>query len=134
MQLELRARAGASAAIRALLDLALPKAALIRNGAEIEVPTSEVLEGETVVIRPGNKLSVKGAVVEGSPLVDESMLTVEPMPVSKARGDTVIGATINKSGAFRYRATKVGADTALAQIVKLVQEASNSAPQTHQTP
>lgn len=124
--LEMRARAGASAAIRALLDLAPPMAMVIRDGQEIEVPTSEVLQGETVVIRPGNKIPVDGEVIDGSSLVDESMLTGESMPVNKAVGDTVIGATINKSGTFRYRATKVGADTALAQIVKLVQEAQNS--------
>ena len=124
--LEMRARAGASAAIRALLDLAPPMATVIRDGQEAEVPTSEVLEGETVVIRPGNKIPVDGEVIEGTSLVDESMLTGESMPVNKAVGDTVIGATINKSGTFRYRATKVGADTALAQIVKLVQEAQNS--------
>ncbi|WP_238367803.1 heavy metal translocating P-type ATPase [Mesobacterium pallidum] len=124
--LEMRARAGASAAIRALLDLAPPMATVIRDGQEIEVPTSDVLQGETVVIRPGNKIPVDGEVLEGSSLVDESMLTGESMPVNKAVGDTVIGATINKSGTFRYRATKVGADTALAQIVKLVQEAQNS--------
>ncbi|MGR3198976.1 MAG: heavy metal translocating P-type ATPase, partial [Paracoccus sp. (in: a-proteobacteria)] len=124
--LEMRARAGASAAIRALLDLAPPMATVIRDGQEIEVPTSEVLQGETVVIRPGNKIPVDGEVLEGSSLIDESMLTGESMPVNKAVGDTVIGATINKSGTFRYRATKVGADTALAQIVKLVQEAQNS--------
>ena len=124
--LEMRARAGASAAIRALLDLAPPMATVIRDGQEIEVPTSEVLQGETLVIRPGNKVPVDGEVLEGSSLVDESMLTGESMPVNKGVGDTVIGATINKSGTFRYRATKVGADTALAQIVKLVQEAQNS--------
>jgi Cu2+-exporting ATPase len=124
--LEMRARAGASAAIRALLDLAPPMATVIRDGQDVEVPTSEVLEGEIVLIRPGNKIPVDGEVVEGASLVDESMLTGESMPVNKAVGDTVIGATINKSGSFRYRATKVGADTALAQIVKLVQEAQNS--------
>lgn len=124
--LEMRARAGASAAIRALLDLAPPMATVIRDGQETEVPTSEVLQGETVVIRPGNKIPVDGEVLEGSSLVDESMLTGESMPVNKSLGDTVIGATINKTGTFRYRATKVGADTALAQIVKLVQEAQNS--------
>jgi Cu2+-exporting ATPase len=90
------------------------------------VPTSEVVAGDTVVIRPGNKIPVDGTVLEGSSLVDESMLTGESMPVDKTVGDPVIGATINKSGTFQYRATKVGADTALAQIVKLVQEAQNS--------
>jgi Cu2+-exporting ATPase len=124
--LEMRARAGASEAIRALLDLAPPMATVLRDGREVEVPTSEVLVGDTVVIRPGNKIPVDGTVTEGSSRVDESMLTGESMPVAKKTGDTVIGATINKSSTFRYTATKVGADTALAQIVKLVQEAQNS--------
>ena len=124
--LEMRARAGASEAIRALLDLAPPTATVLRDGREIDIPTAEVLVGDTVVIRPGNKIPVDGAVTEGTSLVDESMLTGESMPVGKKTGDTVIGATINKSGTFRYTATKVGADTALAQIVKLVQEAQNS--------
>jgi len=124
--LEMRARAGASAAIRALMDLAPPKAMVLRDGREIEVPTAEVVVGDIVVIRPGGKIPVDGAVTEGESLVDESMLTGESMPVKKMVGGTVIGATINKSGNFRYRATKVGADTALAQIVKLVQEAQNS--------
>lgn len=124
--LEMRARAGASTAIRALLDLAPPMARVLRGGREVEVPTAEVQTGETVVIRPGNKIPVDGMVVEGDSLVDESMLTGESMPVRKGPGDHVIGATINKSGSFKYRATKVGAETALAQIVKLVQEAQNS--------
>jgi Cu2+-exporting ATPase len=124
--LEMRARAGASEAIRALMDLAPPKATVLRDGKELEVQTAEIISGETVVIRPGNKIPVDGTVLEGTSLVDESMLTGESMPVAKKVGDPVIGATINKSGAFQYRATKVGADTALAQIVKLVQEAQNS--------
>ncbi|ACE99597.1 ATPase P [Rhodopseudomonas sp. AAP120] len=124
--LEMRARAGASEAIRALMDMAPPKATVLRVGKEFEVPTAEIISGDTVLIRPGNKIPVDGTVLEGSSLVDESMLTGESMPVVKKVGDAVIGATINKSGAFQYRATKVGADTALAQIVKLVQEAQNS--------
>uniref|UniRef100_UPI002FDAF2E5 copper-translocating P-type ATPase n=1 Tax=Elioraea tepidiphila TaxID=457934 RepID=UPI002FDAF2E5 len=124
--LEMRARAGASAAIRALLDLAPPMATVLCDGREVEVPTAAVVAGDTVLIRPGNKIPVDGEVIEGESLVDESMLTGESMPVNKAPGDQVIGATINKSGSFTYRATKVGADTALAQIVKLVQEAQNS--------
>ena len=124
--LEMRARAGASSAITALMDLTPAKASVIRNGAEVEVPTAEVLAGEIVVIRPGNKIPVDGTVETGESLVDESMLTGESMPVQKGPGATVIGATINKSGSFQYKATKVGADTALAQIVKLVQEAQNS--------
>ena len=124
--LEMRARAGASSAIKALMNLTPTKANVIRNGAEVEVPTAEVLAGEIVVIRPGNKIPVDGTVETGESLVDESMLTGESMPVKKGPGATVVGASINKSGSFRYKATKVGADSALAQIVKLVQEAQNS--------
>ena len=124
--LEMRARAGASSAIKALMNLTPTKANVIRNGAEVEVPTAEVLAGEIVLIRPGNKIPVDGTIETGESLVDESMLTGESMPVQKGPGATVIGATINKSGSFRYKATKVGADSALAQIVKLVQEAQNS--------
>lgn len=124
--LEMRARAGASDAIRALMDLAPPMATVVRAGVETQVPTAQVLAGETVVIKPGDKIPVDGEVTEGSSQVDESMLTGESMPVKKVVGHPVIGATINKSGSFRYKATKVGADTALAQIVKLVQEAQNS--------
>src|SRR3546814_802746 len=98
----------------------------LRDGSSDLVPTAEVQADEIVVIRPGNKIPFDGEVVDGDSLVDESMLTGESMPVNKAPGDQVIGATINKSGTFKYRATKVGADTALAQIVKLVQEAQNS--------
>ncbi len=124
--LEMRARAGASEAIRALMDLAPPKAAVLRDGKELEVPTAEIMSGDIVVIRPGNKIPVDGTVLEGESQVDQSMLTGESMPVAKKVGDSVISATINKSGTFQYRATKVGADTALAQIIKLVQEAQNS--------
>ena len=124
--LEMRARAGASSAIKALMNLTPTKATVIRNGAEVEVPTADVLAGEILVIRPGNKLPVDGTIESGESLVDESMLTGESMPVQKGPGATVIGATINKSGSFRYKATKVGAESALAQIVKLVQEAQNS--------
>lgn len=124
--LEMRARAGASSAIKALMNLTPAKASVIRNGTEIEVPTAEVLAGEIVVIRPGGKIPVDGTVQSGESLVDESMLTGESMPVQKGPGATVIGATINKNGSFHYKATKVGADSALAQIVKLVQEAQNS--------
>jgi P-type Cu2+ transporter len=124
--LEMRARAGASSAIKALMKLAPAKASVIRNDAEVEIPTAEVLAGEIVVMRPGAKIPVDGTVETGESLVDESMITGESMPVQKGPGATVIGATINKSGSFRYKATKVGADSALAQIVKLVQEAQNS--------
>src|SRR5262249_39920587 len=124
--LEMRARAGASEAIRALLDLAPPKATVLRDGREVEIPTAEVLVEDTVVIRPGNKIPGEGTGREGGPGGEERMPTGKSMRVGKKPGDTVMGATINKSGTFRYTATKVGADTALAQIVKLVQEAQNS--------
>jgi Cu2+-exporting ATPase len=124
--LEMRARAGASSAIKALMNLAPAKAFVLRKGAEVEVATAEVVVGDIVVIRPGNKIPVDGTVESGDSLVDESMLTGESMPVQKGPGAKVAGATINTSGTFRYKATKVGSDTALAQIVKLVQEAQNS--------
>ena len=124
--LEMRARAGASEAVRALLDLAPPKAFVERDGVEREVSTAEVVVGDLVVMKPGGKLPVDGEVVDGGSEVDESMLTGESMPVRKGHGDKVIGATINRSGSFRYRATRVGADTALAQIVRLVRDAQDS--------
>lgn len=124
--MEMRARAGASDAIRALLNLTPPKATVIRNGQPVEVPTSEVVVDDLVLIRPGDKIPVDGVISEGESSVDESMITGESVPVKKRLGDAVIGATINKTGTFRFRATKVGADTALAQIVKLVQVAQNS--------
>jgi P-type Cu2+ transporter len=124
--MEMRARAGASDAIRALLDLAPPKATVIRDGQPIEVPTSEVQIDNVVLIRPGDKIPVDGIVIDGESSVDESMITGESVPVKKQPGSAVIGATINKTGTFHFRATKVGADTALAQIVKLVQVAQNS--------
>jgi P-type Cu2+ transporter len=124
--LEMRARAGASEAIRRLMDLAPPTAKVLRDGVEVEVPTSQVQVGDRVVVRPGGKIPVDGLIEDGASEIDESMLTGESLPVSKTVGDEVVGGSMNKTGAFRYRATKVGSDTALAQIVKLVQEAQNS--------
>ncbi len=123
---EMRARGGANDAIRALLDLAPPKAVVIRDGREFEVPTSEVQVGDLLLIRPGAKVPVDAEVLEGESSVDESMVTGESMPVSKAPGEKLVAATINKQGTLRAWATAVGSDTALAQIVKLVQEAQNS--------
>jgi len=123
---EMRARGGANEAIRALLDLAPPMAAVIRDGDTVEVPTAEVQVGDLLLVRPGAKVAVDGVVEEGESDLDESMVTGESLPVHKAPGDAVIGATLNTTGTLRVRATKVGADTALAQIVKLVQEAQNS--------
>jgi len=123
---EMRARGGANDAIRTLLDLAPPKATVIRDGDEVEVPTSEVLVGDVVLVRPGAKIPVDGLVREGQSEVDESMVTGESLPVTKGPGSVVIGASINTTGTLRVEATKVGADTALAQIVALVQQAQNS--------
>ena len=97
-----------------------------RDDQEVEIPTAEVWAGDIVIVRPGERIPVDGVVTEGDKQVDESMLTGESMPVKKGIGANVAGATINKSGAFRFKATNIGADTALAQIVKLVQEAQNS--------
>ncbi len=123
---EMRARGGANDAIRTLLDLAPPQALVERDGRLVEVPTAEIVVGDLLLVRPGAKIAVDGAVIEGESDVDESMVTGESLPVHKARGDQVVGATINRNGSLRVRATKVGADTALAQIVKLVQQAQNS--------
>ena len=123
---EMRARGGANDAIRALLDLAPPKAVVLRNGEPVEVPTAEVQVGDLLLIRPGSKVPVDAVVEEGESQVDESTVTGESLPVKKTAGDQLIGATINKNGTLRARATAVGSDTALAQIVKLVQEAQNS--------
>jgi Cu2+-exporting ATPase len=124
--MEMRARSGASQAIQALMNLAPPKATVIRNGEPVEISTSDVLLDDIVLIRPGDKIPVDGVVIEGGSSVDESMLTGESLPVKKEVGSAVAGATINKTGTFKFRAMKVGADTALAQIVKLVQMAQNS--------
>jgi Cu2+-exporting ATPase len=123
---EMRARGGANDAIRTLIDLAPPMAVVIRDGEESEVPTSEVHVGDLLLVRPGARVPVDGAVEDGESEVDESMVTGESLPVHKGPGSDVIGATINTNGTLRVRATKVGADTALAQIVQLVQEAQNS--------
>ncbi len=124
--LEMRARGGANDAIRSLLDLAPPRALVIRDGEPVEVPTADIKVGDLLLVRPGARVPLDGVVEDGQSEVDESMVTGESLPVSKAPGSAVIGATINKNGTLRVRATKVGSDTALAQIVKLVQEAQNS--------
>lgn len=123
---EMRARGGANEAIRTLLELAPPVALVIRDGETVEIPTSEVQTGDLLLIRPGSKIPVDGEVEDGQSEVDESMVTGESLPVTKAVGSEVIGASINTTGTMRVRATKVGAGTALAQIVALVQEAQNS--------
>ena len=123
---EMRARGGANEAVRALLKLAPPLALVIREGEPVEVPTDEVVVGDLLLVRPGSKIASDGLVEDGQSDVDESAVTGESLPVHKGPGDEVVGATINTTGTLRVRATRVGADTALAQIVKLVQEAQNS--------
>jgi Cu2+-exporting ATPase len=123
---EMRARGGANDAIRTLLDLAPPRAVVMRDGEPVEVPTAEVTVGDVLLIRPGAKVPVDAAVIEGSSQVDESAVTGESVPVHKGAGDRLIGATINTQGTLRARATAIGNDTALAQIVTLVQQAQNS--------
>ena len=124
--LETKAKAGTGEAIRTLIGLQPRTARVIRGGVEAEVAIQDVALGDMVVVRPGEKLPVDGEVVEGRSPVDESMVTGEPIPVTKTPGDTVIGATINQTGSFTYVATKIGADTMLAQIIKLVRQAQGS--------
>ena len=124
--LEARAKGRTSDAIKKLMGLAAKTARIIRGGEELDVPVEQVVVGDMVVVRPGEKVPVDGVVISGHSAVDESMLTGEPIPVEKSDGDQVIGATLNKLGTFTFRATKVGSDTALAQIVRLVEEAQGA--------
>ncbi|GGC30752.1 copper-translocating P-type ATPase [Novosphingobium marinum] len=125
--LELKARGSTSSALRALLELAPPKAMKIfARGDEREVPLDELSSGDLLRVRPGDKVPVDGSVEEGSSTVDESMISGEPIPVKKNAGDTVIGGTVNQTGSFTMRATKVGADTMLSKIVQMVAEAQRS--------
>ena len=124
--LEARAKGRTSEAIRKLISLQPPRARVVRQGVEVEIAVDQVVVGDVLSVRPGEKLPVDGIVIEGRSSVDESMLTGEAMPVDKGAGDAVIGATLNRSGAFRFEATRVGRDTALAQIVRLVEEAQAS--------
>ncbi|MFQ5689991.1 MAG: heavy metal translocating P-type ATPase [Gemmatimonadota bacterium] len=126
--LEVRAKGRTSEAIRKLLDLQARTARVIRDGAEIDIPVEEVEVGDVVVVRPGEKVPVDGVVIDGHSAIDESMVTGESIPVEKRSGDEVIGATLNKTGSFGFRATKIGKDTALARIVDMVREAQGSKP------
>ncbi len=127
--LEARARGQTSEAIRRLLQLQPPTARVVREGQAVEVPVSLVVVGDLVQVRPGEKIPTDGVVSEGSSWVEESMLTGEPSPIAKASGDTVIGASMNRSGSFSFRVSRVGADTVLAQIVELVRQAQSSRTQ-----
>jgi len=124
--LEARAKGGASEAIKKLMGLQAKTAQVVRDGVEVAIPIDEVLVGDVVLVRPGEKIPVDGVVVEGRSAVDESMLTGESLPVTKGPGDPVIGATLNKLGLLKFEATKVGKETALAQIIRLVEEAQGS--------
>ena len=123
LAMEIKAKGRTSEAIKKLIGLQAKTARVLRDGREVDVPVEEVVVGDVVVVRPGEKIPVDGIVIEGSSAVDESMITGESIPVEKREGDEVIGATINKTGSFRFRATKVGKDTALANIIRMVQDA-----------
>ena len=122
------AKGRSSEAMKKLLSLQAKTARVVRAGQEIEVPTDDVLVGDVISVRPGEKIPVDGEVTHGASYVDESMITGEPVPVSKQAGAPVVGGTINQNGALQFRATKIGADTALAQIIKLVETAQGSKP------
>ena len=126
--LEMRARGKTSMAIQRLIGLAPKTARVVRNGEEVDVPIEEVGLSETLRVRPGEKIAVDGVVIDGHSSVDESMLTGEPMPVTKAKGDMVVGGTINKSGTLLYLASRIGKDTALARIIEMVRLAQNTKP------
>ncbi len=124
--LESRTKGRAGAAIRKLMDLSPPTATVLRNGREEEIPSAQVQKQDILLVRPGQRIPVDGEVLEGRSAVDESMLSGESLPVDKAPGDTVTGGTVNKEGLLKFRATRVGKDTALAQIIRLVQDAQGS--------
>jgi len=126
MALELRARARTSEAMKKLIGLQAKTARVVRDGVETDLPVEDVIVDDLVVVRPGEKIPVDGMVTSGASAVDESMVTGEPIPVEKTEGATVIGATINRTGSFRFRATRVGRDTMLAQIIRMVRDAQGS--------
>ncbi len=123
---EAKAKAGTSEAIKKLIGLQAKTARVLRDGKEIDLPMNEVIIGDIIRVRPGEKIPVDGIIVEGESSIDESMITGESMPVDKINGDVVVGATMNKTGSFTFKATKIGQETMLAQIIKLVQEAQGS--------
>jgi len=126
LALEVKAKGRTSEAIKKLVGLQAKTARVLREGREVDLPVEEVVVGDVVLVRPGEKIPVDGEVLEGASAVDESMITGESIPVEKHAGDEVIGATLNKTGSFRFRATKVGKDTALASIIRMVQDAQGS--------
>lgn len=124
--MEMKSRRGTSDALRALFDLVPPQARIIRDGSEILLPTAEIMHGDIVVLRPGDKVPVDGKVVEGTSAVDESLVTGESIPVEKGPGDKMVGGSVNQTGAIKFKATQVGSETVLAQIIELVEKAQNS--------
>lgn len=124
--MEMKSRRGTSDSLRALFDLVPPQATVLRDGVEMSIPTAEIVLNDVVVLKPGDKIPVDGEVTEGTSSVDESLVTGESMPVNKNVGDSVIGGSVNDSGTLKVKATKIGADTVLSQIVKLVETAQNS--------
>lgn len=124
--MEMKSRRGTTDALQALFDLVPPQTRVLRNGVEIMIPTSEVRLGDIVILKPGDKVAVDGEIIQGETAIDESLVTGESLPVAKKPGDKVIGGSINTAGSVRFKATKVGSDTALAQIVRMVEEAQNS--------
>ena len=124
--MEMKSRRGTTDALRALFDLVPPMATVVRDGRESEVPTADVIVGDTVMLRPGEKVPVDGEILTGQTSIDEALVTGESLPVEKGPGDAVIGGSINRSGSVTFLATKVGSETALAQIVALVQKAQSS--------
>lgn len=124
--MEMKSRKGTSDALRALFDLVPPQATVIRDGKEVSIPSAEVVKGDIVIIRPGNKIPVDGEVIEGETYIDEALVTGESLPVHKKIGGQVVGGSINQNGSIKFKAIKVGSDTVLAQIIKMVETAQNS--------
>lgn len=124
--MEMKSRRGTSDALRKLFDLIPPKAKVLRNGLEIEIPSSDIINGDIVILKPGDKVPVDGEIVKGETVVDESLVTGESIPISKNIGDKVIGGSVNQSGTIQLKATQVGSETVLSNIIKLVETAQNS--------
>jgi P-type Cu2+ transporter len=124
--MEMKSRKGTNESLRALFDIVPPKATVLRDGEEVELPTAEIVVGDRILLRPGDKVPVDGRIVSGDTTIDESLVTGESIPVSKGVGDEVVGGSVNRSGSVTIEATKIGADTALGQIIALVERAQNS--------
>lgn len=124
--MEMKSRRGTSEALRALFDLIPPQATVLRDGKEMTIPSAEIVKGDIIVLRPGDKVPVDGAITEGQTSIDESLVTGESIPVVKEKGSTVVGGSVNLTGTVKFKALQVGSDTVLAQIIKLVETAQNS--------